>query len=151
MPNCQKSNLVPSEKNVKDAAGSLQAIHHVYQQDETETLFLVDTENAFSSINRTVMLHNTSITYPLITPFIANYYMEPTKLFVAENHEIKSREGTTQGHPTATGTYALEVTPLIHCLSKFIFVSKHKGKEVVFAENFTVLEKVSEIEAYWMY
>ena len=92
-----------AKKDVKDAAGSLQvcpgheagskaaihAIYDVYQQDETEAVFIVDADNAFNSINRNVMLHNIYITCPLITTFIANCYMEPPRLFVAGNHEIK--------------------------------------------------------------
>ena len=61
------------------------------------------------------MLSNISIAYPVITKFIANCYMEPARLFVEGNHEIKSREGTTQD-PTAMGAYALGVTPLTHSL-----------------------------------
>ena len=75
--------------------------------------------------------------------------MEPARLFVMGNREIKSREGTTQGNPTATGAYALVVTPLIYFLSEFIFINEHRSKEVAFADNFTVAGKASDIEAYW--
>ena len=78
------------KKDVKDAAVSLQvcagqeagseaaihAIYEVYQQDETEAVLLVDAGNAFNSINRKAILHNISITCPLIITFIANSYME---------------------------------------------------------------------------
>ena len=66
--------------------------------------------------------------------------MEPAKFFVVGNHEIKSRERTTQEDPTAKGTYELVVTPLIHFLREFIFMNEHRGKEVAFADNFTVAE-----------
>ena len=95
------------------------------------------------------MLHNISITCPLITTFIANCYIEPARLFVVGNHEIKSREGTTQGDPTAVGTSALGVTPLINFLSEFILINEHKSKELPFADDFTVAGKTSEIKAYW--
>ena len=75
--------------------------------------------------------------------------MEPARLFVVGNHEIKSREGTTQGDPTAMGAYALGVTPLIHFLSEFIFINEHRSKEVVFADDFASVRKPSEIKAYW--
>ena len=150
-----------AKKDVKDAAGSLRvcavqeagsevaihAIYNVHQQDETEAVLLVDAHNAFNSINRKAMLHNISSTCPLITTFIANCYMEPARLFVAGNHEIKSREGKTQGDPAAVGAYALGVTPLIHFLSNFIFINDHRSKEV--ADDFTVAGKASEIKAYW--
>ena len=37
--------------------------------------------------------------------------MEPARLFVLGNHEIKSRKGTAQGEPTSMGANALGVTP----------------------------------------
>ena len=94
-----------ARKDVNDAAGSLQvcagqeagleaaiyAIYDVYQQDETKAVLLVNADNAFNSINRKAMLHNTSITCPLITTIIANCYMEPARLFLVGNHEIKLR------------------------------------------------------------
>ena len=69
---------------LKDAAGSIQVcagqeagseaaahvISDVYEKDETKAVLLVDADNAFNSINRKAMLHNISITYPLITTFI---------------------------------------------------------------------------------
>ena len=113
---------------MKDAAGSPQvcagqeagseaaihAIYDIYHQDEIEATLLVYAENVFNYINRKTMLHN--ITCPLIAAFIVNCYMELARLYVEGNHEIKSRESTTQGDPKAMGAYALEVTPLIHCI-----------------------------------
>ena len=151
-----------AKKDLRVAAGSVQvcagqetgleaaiyAIYDVYQQDETEAVLLVDADNAFNSINRKAMLHNVSITCPLITTFIATCYMEPARTFVAGNHKITSRESKTHEDPTAMGTYALGVTPLIHFLSEFIFINEHRSKEVVFADNFTVVGKASKIKAY---
>ena len=85
----------------------------VYQQDKTEAVLLVDADNVFNSINRSTILHNISITCRLITTFIANCYMEPVRLYVVEDHEKKSREGATQGRPTAMGVYALGINRLI--------------------------------------
>ena len=152
-----------AKKDLRVAAGSVQvcagqetgleaaiyAIYDVYQQDETEAVLLVDADNAFNSINRKAMLHNVSITCPLITTFIATCYMEPARIFVAGNHKITSRESKAHEDPTAMGTYALGVTPLIHFLSEFIFINEHRSKEVVFADNFTVVGKASKIKAYF--
>ena len=94
-----------AKKYVKDAAGSLQvctgqeagsealihAICDVYQQDKTEAVLLVDADNAFSSINTTPMLHNISITCPVITTFITNCYMEPARLFIVGNNENQGK------------------------------------------------------------
>ena len=111
-------------------AGSKVAIHtiyDIYQQDETKAVLLVDADNAFSSVNRKAMLHNIFITCPLITTFIVNCYMEPPKLFIVRNHEIKSRKGTTQGDPTAMRG----VTPLILFLSELIFINEHRAQQSI--------------------
>ena len=135
------------KKRCKDAAGSLQvcagqeagseavfhAIYDVYQQDETEAVPLVDADNAFNSISRKEILHNISITCSLITPFFAICYMKPARLFVVGNHEMKSREGTTLGEPTAMGAYALGVTPLIYLTKRIYFYQRtQKQKSCIY-------------------
>ena len=52
--------------------------------------------------------------------------MEPARLFIVGNHEMKSREGITQGDLTAIRAYTLGVTPLILFLSEFISINKHR-------------------------
>ena len=69
----------------------IHAICDVYQQDKTEAVLLVDADNAFSSINTTPMLHNISITCPVITTFITNCYMEPARLFIVGNNENQGK------------------------------------------------------------
>ena len=64
--------------------------------------------------------------------------MKPATFFVIGNHEVKSREGITQGHPTAMGAYALGVNPLSHFISQFIYANEQISKEVAFPDNFTV-------------
>ena len=104
-----------AKKDVQQPAGTLQvcagqdasveaAIHAMYdlfQQEETEAVLLVDVENAFNSINRKAMLHNIYITYPILSTFVSNCYLVPARLFILGNKEIKSKEGKTQGDPTA--------------------------------------------------
>ena len=70
--------------------------------------------------------------------------MEPVRLVVEGNHEIKSREVTTQGDPPP----AMGATPLIYFLGKFIFINRHRIKETAFVEDLTVAEKVSKIKVY---
>ena len=95
------------------------------------------------------MLHNISIVCPILTTFISNCYTIPARLFVVGNFELKSREGTTQGDPTAMAAYALGVTTLIQFLIEFININEHHSKEVAFADDFTVAGKVKEIKDYW--
>lgn len=67
------------------------------------------------------MLHNIPVTCPLITKFMAICYVQPVRLFVVGNHEMKLSEGITQRDTSTMGAYALGVTPLNHFLSEFIF------------------------------
>ena len=127
------SRITPS---MRGSEAAIHAMYDVYQKDETEVVLLADADNAFNSINRKAMLDNISITCPLITTFIANCYMKPARLFVVGNHEIKSREGTKQGDPTAMGAYALGVTPLIHFLSEFIFFQRTQKRRSSICRRF---------------
>ena len=73
-----------TKKDAQQVAGSLQvgagqdsgamtvihAVCNLFQQDETKEVLLVDTENTFNSINRKAMLHNISITCPIVSTFV---------------------------------------------------------------------------------
>ena len=91
-------------------AGSEAAIHtmsDIYENNDTEAVLLVDAENAFNSINRKVLLHNTEYICPELATLIYNCYIIPARLFIIGGKELRSREGTTQGDPTVIETYAI--------------------------------------------
>jgi len=152
-----------AKNDVTRAAGSLQvcagqeagaeaaihAMYDIFNDDQTEAVLLVDAENAFNSINRNVMLHNISISCPIISTYVSNCYQLNARLFIIGGKEIISQEGTTQGDPTSMGTYALGLTPLLNFLNEFIILNEHGSKEVAFADDLTAAGKVEEIKAYW--
>ena len=161
--NCWKSSNNSIEKNILQAAGSLQicggldarseaGIHVMYDgfsDDKTEGILLIDGENAFNSINRKVMLHNLKFICPFIATYISNCYMCPAKLFINGGGELISKEGTTQGDPTSMSASALGIIPLLQFLLDFISVNKLSVKGVAFADDFTVAGKLSSIKDYW--
>ena len=116
---------------------------------DTNAVLLIDTENAFNSINCKVMLHNLKFICPIIATSIINCYATPSRLFIVDVGEILSREGTTQGDPTAMRAYALGILPLINFLLKFINLNDINAKEVVFADDFSVAGSLNSIKDYW--
>ena len=151
-----------AKKDVQQAARSLQvcagqdagaeaaihAMYNLFQKDETKAVLLVDAENAFNSTNRKAMLHNISITCPILSTFVSNFLFL-YRLFILGNKDIKCKEGRTQGDPTAMAAYALGLTPLIHFLHKYVSMNNHRCKEVAFADNFTMAGKTEGIRSNW--
>ena len=93
-------------------------MRHVANED-AEAVLLIDAENAFNSINRKVMLLNLNFICPIITTYITNCYITPARLFIIGAGEILSKEGITQGDPTAIGAYALGILLLTYFLLNF--------------------------------
>ena len=60
--------------------------------EHPEAVLLVDAENAFSSINRNVMLHNISVVCPTISTYVSNCYKSATRLFVISGKEIHQKK-----------------------------------------------------------
>ena len=108
--------------DVLEAAGTLQlctgheagceaAIHS--HDATTEAVLLVDTNNAFDSLNRKVALLNTIVS--ITCHYTYNTYRENASLFI-DGDTLFSQEGTTQGDPLAMAMYAITTVPLIEKL-----------------------------------
>lgn len=131
-------------------AGCEVAIHVVremFSQDDTHGFIQVDASNAFNNINRSVLLHNTKITCPEISTYMANFYHLPARLFVLGGQEIASEEGTTQGDPIAMSMYALGLIPLLSSvMSSF---DSHQIKQIAFADDLTGMGKLEHLKTWW--
>ena len=114
---------------------------HVFNDDNTEGILLMDAENALNSINRKVMFHMPSYSYI----YISNCFLCPARLFIIGWGELLCKEGTTHGDQTSMSAYALGILPLLQFLLNFISVSELNVKEVAFA----VAGKFSSINNYW--
>ena len=118
------------KEDIKEAAGPLQtcaghpagaepAIHAmqtIFNDDNTDTILLIDATNAFNCMNRSATLRNTYVICPAIATYVSNTYRHPSRLFAAEGAEIKSREGTTQGDPLILPWFSLKTVPVIQSL-----------------------------------
>ena len=131
------------------AEAAIHAMHDIFDENETEAVLLIDAENAFNSINRNAMIHNIAVLCPIIATFVKNCYNVPARLFVIGGKELLSKEGTTQGDPTAMGAYAIGLTPLLRFLHNFIISNSLTTKQVAFADDFTVAGKVEDIKMHW--
>ena len=103
-------------------AGVEAAVHGVravFHRDNCETTLLVDTSNAFNSLNHTVVLHNTRCVCPALATILINTYRSPSALYVMGD-TLVSEEGTTQGDPMAMPMYALATLTLINHLPKIL-------------------------------
>ena len=116
-------------------------MHKIFESNETEAILIVDAENVFNSINCKALLHN--IEY--LCPFLYNCYAISARLFIIGGKELRSREGTTQGDPTAMAAYALGLTPLLDHLKSV----KRSVKHVAFADDQTGAGKLKEIKIWW--
>ena len=57
------------------AEAAIQAVQYdIFKDHTTETVLLIDAENAFNAIKRKAMLHNISVIYPIISTYISNCY-----------------------------------------------------------------------------
>ena len=97
------------KENIKKVAGCLQlwsgqeagcqaaihAMHNIFESNETEAIIIVDGENAFNSINRKALIHNTEYLRPAIATFLYNCYAIFARLFIIGGKELRSHKGTT--------------------------------------------------------
>ena len=85
----------------------------MFEHEDTHGFIQIDANNAFNSINRSVLLHNARITCPELSTYLINFHIIPTRLFIVGGKEIQSDEGTTQEDPVAMGMYALGLITLL--------------------------------------
>ena len=153
-PILAKAALRIMRDDIQDAAGTVQlsagqiagveaAVHAVrekFQLDETEAVLLIDTSNAFNSLNRATALQNIRHICPPLSTVLINTYRPPTQLFV-DGERLLSQEGTTQGDPLAMPMYALATVPLI--------LSPDSVTQVWYADDATALGTVSDLRTWW--
>ena len=76
-------------------------MNQVFNEEGADGVLLIDATNAFNQMNRAVDMHNIGITCKEIVLYIINTYRSPSRLLISGKGEISSREGTTQGDPSA--------------------------------------------------
>ena len=63
-----------------------------FEEDKTRGFIQIDASNAFSTINRILLLHNVKMLCPEFATYINNCYKKPSRLFTAGGKKISNKE-----------------------------------------------------------
>ena len=110
----------------------------IFEQESTDGVILVDTSNAFNSLNRKAALHNIRIICPEFSTVLINTYRLPVRMFVQGRGEILSVEGITQGDNLAMSFYALGTSILLERLK----LTSSTTSQVSLADDITGAGKI---------
>ena len=108
------------------AEAAINSMRFIFEDPSSEAIILVDTSNAFNSLNRKVALHNSQITCHSFSYILINTYRNPSRMIILDGAEIQSREGTSQGDNLAMSFYAIRTIQIQHRLR----LSASDGKQV---------------------
>ena len=97
-------------------------MRHVFKEDGTEAVLLVDASNAFNSLNRQAALHNSQYLCPSLATILLNTYHNDVCLFI-DSRQLLSTEETTQGDPLAMAMYECHLCVAMHCVS--VMLTRH--------------------------
>ena len=86
---------------------------------------------------------------PLISAYIFTCYEALARLFIFRGGEILSKEGTAQGDPTSMKANALGILSMLHSLLDFVITNNVQTREVAFADDLAVAEKLADIKNFW--
>ena len=117
----------------------------LWRRPEVEMILLVDADNAFNRLNRTVTLNNMYHTCTPLATYCTNTYREKSKLMLPDGKWLWSREGTTQGDPMAMIMYGMGILPLIHSLQD----DNGTRKQVWYADDAAAAGTVSAVRSWW--
>lgn len=70
---------------------AIPALRNIFQDMDTDAVLLIDADNAFNRLNRTVALHNVQYTCPPLATIALNFYRTPSRLFVTGGMELSLR------------------------------------------------------------
>lgn len=125
-----------AKREVVDASGSRQlsagqksgcetainAMHAIFQANDTESVLLIDASNAFNSLNRAASLHNIRIVCPMIATYAINIYRKPARFCWRNNtrwsvvYGYLCLEWTTTDYKSADGIKCKTVLVCGWCL-----------------------------------
>ena len=88
---------------------------HIFHEDDTDAILLVDATNAFNALNRKAALVNIHALCPSLAVFATNMYRNAIDMHI-EVEIIQFSEGTTQDAPLSMSIYGIAILQLIRHL-----------------------------------
>ena len=123
---------------------AIHAVRKSYEEDKSECLLVVDTDNAFKKLNRKVSLENIKTLCPSMYTYLHNSYNTPAMLYLENGNHILSQESVTQGDNAAMAMYALSTRPLIQALSSE--TANDEVKQVWYADDSYAVESLAGVK-----
>ena len=160
----EKVLVSSTRNNIVDSVGLLQvcagheagcealihAMNDIFQDEQTETVVLVDAASVFNAVNCKAFLHNINTICPPMATFVCNCYSRPSRLLVMGGIEITSSECTTQGDPVAMAVYAIAIIPLIWMILEITEgYSKGTSKAAPYTDDLTAAGCILELKCWW--
>ena len=146
-----KRDIIDASRSLQVCAGlksgaeaAIHAMHGVFDADDTDAVLLIDTSNAFNSLNKASAFHNVAVLCPILATYATNTYRAPVRLFVTGGKELKSTEGTTQRDPLAMCVYAISLQPVIT-----YFNLSSNAKQCWYADDATGAGSLEELRKWW--
>ena len=124
-------------------------MHAIYEDETCEAVLLVNTSNAFNSINRNVFLHNVTIICPAIAIYVKNCYSLHSRLFIIGGNEIRSCEGTIQVDPITLAVYAIAIIPMILMTVDITSKIDDSTKSAAYVDDVTAAGKIIQLKNWW--
>ena len=104
-------------------------------------MLLVDTSNAFNSLNHVSLLWNLHVLWPRCSRFVFNSYQGWATLIIRNSNEnLHSIEGITQEDPLSMFLYAVSTLPLIQSLKGI-----GSSVQIWYADNVSACGSLSDL------
>ena len=73
-----------------ESKAAVHTMNSIFEQEETDQVFLLDGSNAFNALNTAAALHTIRVLCPLIATYAVNTYRQPARLFITGGSELNS-------------------------------------------------------------
>ena len=149
-PEKSPGNLQVCVGHKSGCEAAIHAMSQIFNQENSETVLLIDASNPFNAVDCKLFLQNLSMICPEVAVFVINCYSLPSRLFIIGRSELKSCEGTTQGDPAAIVIYAITIIPLLLILVDQAEQPPGKRtKSVAYADDFTGAGSITNLLHWW--